>query len=327
MSFSAKCGLILLCCSSIYLLQYAAAQTAPQYVKTALAGAGGSSQIFYTPAPFYDTLPRQLQSIYPHKAFPTAPAGYIKNIYFLGGSNKYWGVLGTIYDVRIRMGYTSRDTFNRINSTTHQYAVDTFITGLTTVFTADSVNEDLIHNYRYWMKFPLKGNGFYYNYDQGRNLVVEFSFGRPWVKNYFSIVDSITSGSALTLLAGYRDSLIVRRHGTPLEYQVGSFNSLDFGFDIGPDKSGIEPAYTAGGPALSIYPNPSAGQFSLRMDAPLQGAVITVRDAVGRQVLRRPCADGARLSEEIDLGDAPKGLYFMELTAEGQRITQRLVVE
>jgi hypothetical protein len=221
------------------------------------------------------------------------------------------------------MGYTRRNAFHG--------GVDTFITGLTTVFTADSLEDDLKNHFRYWLKIPLQGNGFYYNATSEQNLVVEFSFGNtPWVRNYFVVVDSV-GGGAFQMAAGYRDSAIVRQHRVT-EQGVGVSGSVDFGFDLVPGPpQGVAAASEASG--LLIYPNPSNGRFRLSTDVPLPlgGAGLTVSNSRGQQVYVKQYPDdasGSSLPAEIDLSGAPKGVYFLELTNGGRQVlTRRIVIE
>jgi hypothetical protein len=318
--------LIVLCAVGASL--HSEAQTNPQYTKTTGQSNWAAYQVYYSAAPFDSTLPRKFQIIYPSKLFPGAPAGYIKNIYFMGGFglNPMPGI-GAIYDVRIKMGYTKRDSFKRMNWAYH-YVRDTFITGLTTVFSADSVEEDLKNHTRVWLKFPLQGNGFYYNASSEQNLVVELSFGNtPWVRNYFILIDSM-GGDGNRLMAGYRDSIAVQIHRAT-EKTIGTGGSIDFGFDIGP-SNGISPASKEVG--LFISPYPSHGIFRLNGDGLLPSnnkVCFTVRNSAGQQVYQRQTSVTSigNLTEEIDLSKAPKGLYYLELTSGEMYFTRRLVVE
>lgn len=81
---------------------------------------------------------------------------------------------------------------------------------------------------------------------------------------------------------------------------------------------------------LQAYPNPTAHQFSLRMDARLAGpATLKLTDSQGRVVAQRhfvlvPGSTGLALEEAADL---PSGLYLVQLQQGALRQTLRLVRE
>ena len=80
-------------------------------------------------------------------------------------------------------------------------------------------------------------------------------------------------------------------------------------------------------PALqwSVYPNPTSGVVALALDALPSNATVVVRDALGREVLRRTIADHYTT---LDLQPLSDGIYSMELFSDHERIgTQRVVVQ
>jgi|SRR6476661_329851 len=79
--------------------------------------------------------------------------------------------------------------------------------------------------------------------------------------------------------------------------------------------------------ALSVYPNPSTGRFTLNSTEPaLLAAPLTVMDATGRCVLRAEAARPAA-TRALDLSGQPGGIYTLQLqTAEGI-VTRKLVVQ
>jgi len=80
-------------------------------------------------------------------------------------------------------------------------------------------------------------------------------------------------------------------------------------------------------PALqwSVYPNPTSGVVALALDALPSNATVVVRDAVGREVLRRRITDHYAT---LDLQPLGNGIYSMELYSDRERVgTQRVVVQ
>ena len=83
---------------------------------------------------------------------------------------------------------------------------------------------------------------------------------------------------------------------------------------------------------INIEPSPSHGKSVLSLDMPggRSGRLsISVSNAAGQQVMTRSLSyAGGRLTQEIDLSTAAKGLYFVSvITPYGQRIVRRLLIE
>jgi hypothetical protein len=306
------------------VIQSAAAQT-PQYIKKYQAAYVQGYLCYFNPAP--DTTPDQkFQLIYtPRKHFPTAPRGYIKAIYFRTGpyiNSAKFNNPGFAYNVQMSMGWTAKDTFRRL-SQTNPALRDTFLTGLTTVYSTPVIQQNLKDSAKRWMRFLLPGSGFLYDTTQGLNLVVEVILGPPYPNNYFCLLDS-AGGGLQQMLRGYRDTPSV--YGTLRDPNVYTGGSVDFGFDLTP--LGVE-AGTFGG-NFSLYPNPSSGSFHISADAvqPLRDVSVTVRSITGQTVFRRQYQPSSvSFSEEIVLPDAAKGMYIVEMLADGERIVRRVLVE
>jgi zinc metalloprotease ZmpB len=69
-------------------------------------------------------------------------------------------------------------------------------------------------------------------------------------------------------------------------------------------------------PALSVqvYPNPTSGQVTVSVDAPVGTLSWQLRDCLGRQV-RTAQQNGTQFS--VELGDMGAGIYFLEIVAKG----------
>ncbi|MBS1615070.1 MAG: T9SS type A sorting domain-containing protein [Bacteroidetes bacterium] len=82
---------------------------------------------------------------------------------------------------------------------------------------------------------------------------------------------------------------------------------------------------------LSLYPNPAHnGRFNISLDAkqPMKDVGIRISDVTGRQVLSRQYSQpGKSMFEEINLGGASPGIYFVRITADGASFIRRLSVE
>lgn len=76
---------------------------------------------------------------------------------------------------------------------------------------------------------------------------------------------------------------------------------------------------TPGSNAETIYPNPSAGSFTLQVDAAIIGASFEIYDVAGRRVYSGEIAE---LQTKIDFPNQPAGVYTMRLSnGKVQRIT------
>ena len=88
---------------------------------------------------------------------------------------------------------------------------------------------------------------------------------------------------------------------------------------------GIAAAEGAGG-AFVLSPNPARGQVTATLtEAAGSGTVLALRDAAGREVLRRELARGTRKCV-LKVSDLPSGTYFVTLTTAKGTSTQKLVI-
>ena len=101
---------------------------------------------------------------------------------------------------------------------------------------------------------------------------------------------------------------------------------MDFGFDIMTTGVGDVTNITA----LSLYPNPADGRFRISFDArrPVRNIGITVVNTCGQKVSGRHYAGtGSTFMTDIDLEDAPAGVYFVRIDADGEVLTRSVVVK
>jgi hypothetical protein len=80
---------------------------------------------------------------------------------------------------------------------------------------------------------------------------------------------------------------------------------------------------------LALYPNPTGGRttVALRTGANLQDATLTVTDLTGRVMTRQSLsADTCEVRAEVDMSGQPRGVYFVEVRAGGERLVKKLIV-
>ncbi len=87
---------------------------------------------------------------------------------------------------------------------------------------------------------------------------------------------------------------------------------------------GIAAAEGEGG-AFVLSPNPARGQAAVTLTEGFEGGTLTVRDAAGREVLRKELARGTRKCA-LDVSVLPTGTYFVTLTTAKGTSTQKLVI-
>jgi hypothetical protein len=89
--------------------------------------------------------------------------------------------------------------------------------------------------------------------------------------------------------------------------------------------------FTAAAHQLQVYPNPSAGDFSAVLNSPkAAAAVLSIHDMMGRTVWRRPETLRAGRNEmqiSATAAHLPAGIYLVQVRADNQIATQRVVVQ
>jgi hypothetical protein len=72
-----------------------------------------------------------------------------------------------------------------------------------------------------------------------------------------------------------------------------------------------------------VFPNPSTGLVNISASIPLE--IIQVLDMTGKMV-HQHVPDDLNLDQELDLGNLPKGMYWLKLEAEGLSQTKPLIL-
>jgi hypothetical protein len=80
---------------------------------------------------------------------------------------------------------------------------------------------------------------------------------------------------------------------------------------------------------ISVYPNPTTGRFTLGFNTTTPQQVnVLVKNVTGQQVYSKAYNhNGGSFSEQIDLSNYAKGIYMVELTANGVKTIQKLVLQ
>ncbi|MBO3269976.1 T9SS type A sorting domain-containing protein [Hymenobacter defluvii] len=83
------------------------------------------------------------------------------------------------------------------------------------------------------------------------------------------------------------------------------------------------------GVGVSLFPNPTAGQFTVqtRFDKPVANLEVVVRNAVGQEVLRQSqTAVKGPVSLPLDLTKCANGFYIVSLRADGETATRKVML-
>ena len=101
---------------------------------------------------------------------------------------------------------------------------------------------------------------------------------------------------------------------------VGPFNFCTEGIGIKENKA-IQ--------NLQVYPNPTSGLLQIRFVTPEKEQLdLVVTDILGQKVYGEQLKDiRGSYTHTLDMTDYPKGVYFLQLTAQGTGITQRVYVQ
>ena len=94
---------------------------------------------------------------------------------------------------------------------------------------------------------------------------------------------------------------------------------------IGPDTPEFVADMSGTEHAVKVYPNPSKGLFNIQLGNSAAGT-IEVYDMMGRSV-KTIELNSADTEYKLDLTNFPKGLYMLNMIIDGNRSTQKLIVE
>lgn len=80
---------------------------------------------------------------------------------------------------------------------------------------------------------------------------------------------------------------------------------------------------------LMIYPNPTTGKFTVRFNASkaLDDVQVQVTNITGQQIMLKEYKNVSQeFSDQIDLGDRARGIYFVEIIADGQKTINKVIL-
>jgi hypothetical protein len=102
---------------------------------------------------------------------------------------------------------------------------------------------------------------------------------------------------------------------------------FDFGFDLYPTAVDDITRLTD----FTIYPSPAPyGKFTVHFNSknPINEGTLTVSSITGKEILHEKLGKMAgSFSKTISLPEAAKGIYFVELVADGERIVRKIAIE
>lgn len=77
---------------------------------------------------------------------------------------------------------------------------------------------------------------------------------------------------------------------------------------------------------VSVFPNPSDGAFFLNIKSEVEDAYhVRVVNLIGQSVWESDITANHR--QEIDLSSAPKGVYFVQITVEDEKVVKRVILQ
>ncbi len=110
--------------------------------------------------------------------------------------------------------------------------------------------------------------------------------------------------------------------GLETQFAGLTYNSLFAGIE-----KPIEKSYKNAG-IVSVFPNPTKGDFSLKVKAENGHAVghYIIYDLLGNVVLRKNITNASGdFTDKVDLSASKNGMYFIELMIDGKKSTQKLI--
>lgn len=81
--------------------------------------------------------------------------------------------------------------------------------------------------------------------------------------------------------------------------------------------------------AVALFPNPTSGKSDIQItsSAAIKQLQLSVTDMTGREVIQRDYIQpGKNFTTTIDLGNESRGVYFITIKADGEKIVRKLIV-
>ncbi len=184
----------------------------------------------------------------------------------------------------------------------------------------------------YYQFYPVNSDTFYVTcsiYSHGNQIGTGTFLNNQTVSSYTYFTDTITYNDNVSI----PDSAFI---------QIQSFNNLPQGqswalvdylsFDGVPQDTSIYSSSIAAIPGtiygIKIYPNPTAGRFTLQYLNPNgAGTYLRVSDLSGRIVYETGITEAAgEVKKEFEMPAASPGIYLVSLSAGGSASTRKLVI-
>jgi hypothetical protein len=128
-------------------------------------------------------------------------------------------------------------------------------------------------------------------------------------------IDSLTANGGKRIIIVYNGKLVSSGTGALAE-------------TAGSKAADINPNAFAG-TAMQIYPNPTAGIFTIQLAAPGKGnAVLTISNTAGKEVYKEKLRNfSGTYQKELNLEHLPKGMYVARLQQGGKSVQQKLIIQ
>jgi len=150
-----------------------------------------------------------------------------------------------------------------------------------------------------------------------------------WCRNltsnhsYFNITNITGSNDGLIAITGWLDGIM----------KDGSDTIISQAYGISPfvavmqDTAFVTHINVAKGNELnfSIYPNPSTGNIVVKMQNYESGVKMIIRDVLGNCLFEKECRNEG--NQQIDLSNAAKGIYFVEITTDKQKTVKKISIQ
>lgn len=254
------------------------------------------------------------QSILVRDSFRQSPAPYgrIKNIYIRHIYPSWQSASPQpcqVTKLRIKMTHT---TFPDFDSAKYMFSNTTLLAAPDTVF--------MDTTWGYWVKIPIPGEIMAYT-DTTKNMVIEWSVDSSGTGDCTALASQPSpNGSFLKNYTGQAQTTL------PQTKAATTLSFIDFGFDL--YSNALESLQNL--TDLRLYPNPATNQIlvSMAIAHPVKKATLTLYGTMGNIALRQEFDNADdRFFRRVDVGNLPRGIYFAELKADGERVMKKLVLE
>jgi hypothetical protein len=174
--------------------------------------------------------------------------------------------------------------------------------------------------------------------DFNNNFMYDPPFERIWTSysnpSYFYVSDSITIPISIIpdLETGMR--LIINNDigpNSPSDDGCGVYTSGETeDYVVMFHKSPVGVSATGNLQQVAVYPNPTDGRFTVHFKArkQVEKLDVSVTNVTGQQVMSKSFKGaGLEFSKEFDLSQQPRGIYLVELRADGERMMKKVIVK